>query len=148
MLEGYIKDNFKIYMVSRLQQSLMQRKPNSDVKSTKSMAHEIKGKGMSRRVCHEQLLCKVSNSQLSLMQRKPNFDVKTKLRLKKITKSTDCDYRARAPGQGACLKGISKTMTMQGFILAVITDVGKTKLRNFDVNVDGRKFGLLYRTLL
>ena len=91
MLEGYVKNNFKIYMVSRLQQSLMQRKPNFDVKSTKSMAHEIKVKGMSRRVCHGQLLCKVSNSQLSLMQRKPNFDVKTKLRLKKITKSTDCE---------------------------------------------------------
>ena len=86
MLEGYVNDNFKIYMymVSRLQQSLMQRKPNFDVKSTKSMAHEIKVKGMSKRVCHGQLLCKVSNLQLSLMQRKPNFDVKTKLRLKKV----------------------------------------------------------------
>ena len=91
MLEGYVKDIFKIYTVLRLQQSLMQRKPNSDVKSTKSVAHEIKVKGMSRRVCHGQLLCKVSNSQLSLMQRKPNFDVKTKLRPKKITKSTDCE---------------------------------------------------------
>ena len=89
MLEGYVKDNFKMYMVSRLQQSLMQRKPNFDVKSTKSVAHEIKVKCKSRRVCHGQLLCKVSNLQLSLMQRKPNFDVKTKLRLKKITKSTD-----------------------------------------------------------
>ena len=91
MLEGYVKDSFKVYTVSRLQQSLMQRKPNSDVKSTKSVAHEIKVKGMSRRVCHGQLLCNVSNSQLSLMQRKPNFDVKTKLRPKKITKSTDCE---------------------------------------------------------
>ena len=91
MLERYVNENFKIYMVSRLQQSLMQRKPNFDIKSTKSMTHEIKVKGISRRVCHGQLLCKVSNSQLSLMQRKPNFDVKTKLRLKKITKSTDCE---------------------------------------------------------
>ena len=61
------------------------------LKSTKSVAHEIKVKGMSRRVCHGQLLCKVSNSQLSLMQRKPNFDVKTKLRFKTITKLTDCE---------------------------------------------------------
>ena len=60
MLEGYVKDNFKVYMVSRLQQSPMQRKPNFDVKSTKSMALELKAKGMSRRVCHGQLLCKAN----------------------------------------------------------------------------------------
>ena len=70
MLEGYVKDNFKIYMVSRLQQSLMQRKPNFDVKSTKSMTHEIK------------------------------------------------------------VKGMSWTITMQGFKLAAITDAEKTKLRS------------------
>ena len=52
-------------------------------RATLGVASEIKVKGMSRRVCHGQLLCKVSNSQLSLMQRKSNFDVKTKLRLKK-----------------------------------------------------------------
>ena len=38
-------------------------------------------------------------------------------------------YGARAPDQGACLKGILRTMNMQGFILAAITDVGKAKLR-------------------
>ena len=114
MLEGYVRDNFhrdnfKIYMVSRLQQSLMQRKPNFDVKSTKSMAHEIKVKGMSRRVCHGQFLCKVSNSQLSLMQRKPSFDVKTKLRLKKkITKSTDCEIQDKGTGPRCVLEGYSK----------------------------------------
>ena len=79
MLEGYVKDNFKIYMVSRLQQSLMQRKPNFDgVKSTKSVAHEIKVKGMSRRVCHGQLLCKVSLAAITDAE-------KTKLRCKNQT---------------------------------------------------------------
>ena len=38
-------------------------------------------------------------------------------------------YRSRAPGQGACLKGMSRTITMQGFRLAAISDVKKTKLR-------------------
>ena len=32
-------------------------------------------------------------------------------------------------GQGACLKGMSRTITMQGFTLASITDAEKTKLR-------------------
>ena len=32
-------------------------------------------------------------------------------------------------GQGACLNGMSRTITMQGFRLAAITDVEKTKLR-------------------
>ena len=36
-------------------------------------------------------------------------------------------------GQGACLNGMSRTITMQGFRLAAITDVEKTKprLKNF-----------------
>ena len=32
-------------------------------------------------------------------------------------------------GQGACLKDMSRTITMQGFTLAAITNVEKTKLR-------------------
>ena len=32
-------------------------------------------------------------------------------------------------GQGACLKGMSRTITMQGFTLAAITDAEKTKHR-------------------
>ena len=32
-------------------------------------------------------------------------------------------------GQGACFKGISRPITMQGFRLAAITDAEKTKLR-------------------
>ena len=32
-------------------------------------------------------------------------------------------------GQGACLKGMSRTITMQGFTLAAITDAQKIKLR-------------------
>ena len=38
-------------------------------------------------------------------------------------------YSSRAPGQGACLKGMSRTITMQGFRFAAISDVEKTKLR-------------------
>ena len=38
-------------------------------------------------------------------------------------------YRSRSAGQGACLQGMSRTITMQGFRLAAITDVEKTKLR-------------------
>ena len=39
-------------------------------------------------------------------------------------------YSSRAPGQGACLKGMSRTITMQGFRHAAISDVEKTKLRH------------------
>ena len=38
-------------------------------------------------------------------------------------------YRSRSAGQGACLKGMSRTITMKGFRLAAITDVEKSKLR-------------------
>ena len=69
-------------------------------------------------------------------------------------------YKSRVLGQGACLKGMSRTITMQGFKVTAITNAEKTKtltyISNFDVNVDGRtdgrtdgwKFGFLYRTLL
>ena len=38
-------------------------------------------------------------------------------------------YRSRSAGEGACLKGMSRTITMQGFTLATITDAWKKKLR-------------------
>ena len=38
-------------------------------------------------------------------------------------------YRSRSAGQGACLKGMSRTITMQGFTLTAITDTEKTELR-------------------
>ena len=38
-------------------------------------------------------------------------------------------YSSRAPGQGTCLNGMSKTINMQGLRLAAISDVKKTKLR-------------------
>ena len=38
-------------------------------------------------------------------------------------------YSSRAPGQGACLKGMSRTITMQAFTLAAMTDAEKTKLQ-------------------
>ena len=33
-------------------------------------------------------------------------------------------------GQGACLKGMSRTTTTQGFTILAITDAEKTKLRH------------------
>ena len=54
---------------------------------------------------------------------------KTKLRRKIFQSQWTVKYRSRAPGQGACLKGISRTITMQDFKLAAISDVEKTKLR-------------------
>ena len=46
------------------------------------------------------------------------------------------EKRSRAPGQGACLKSMSMTITMQGFTLAAINDAEKTKLRsNFEVKI-------------
>ena len=36
---------------------------------------------------------------------------------------------SRSAVQGVCLKGMSRTITMQGLGLAAITDVEKTKLR-------------------
>ena len=57
---------------------------------------------------------------------------KTKLRRKNYRSQWTMwtvKYRSRAPGQGACLKGMSRIITMQGFRLAAISDVEKTKLR-------------------
>ena len=54
---------------------------------------------------------------------------KTKLRRKIFQSQWTVKYRSRAPGQGACLKGMSRTITMQGFRLAAISDGEKTKLR-------------------
>ena len=54
---------------------------------------------------------------------------KTKLRRKIFQSQWTVKYRSRVLGQGACLKGMSRTITMQGFRLAAITDVEKTKLR-------------------
>ena len=76
----------------------------------------------SERVCEGHLLCKLSYSQLSLMQKKTKFDIKNK------QSQWTVKYRSRSAGQGACLKGVSRTVTMQGFTLAAITDAEKTKL--------------------
>ena len=38
-------------------------------------------------------------------------------------------YSSMAPGQGVCLKGMSRTITMPGFRFATISDVEKTQLR-------------------
>ena len=65
------------------------------------------------------------------------FDVeKTKLRRKNFQSQWTVKYRSRAPGQGACLKGMSRTITMQGFRLAAIS-VEKTKLRHKIFKVSG-----------
>ena len=54
---------------------------------------------------------------------------KTKLRRKNFQSQWTVKYSSRAPGQGACLKGMSRTITMQGFRFTAISDVEKTKLR-------------------
>ena len=53
---------------------------------------------------------------------------KTKLRRKKYQSQKTVKYRSRSAGQGVCLKGMSRIITMQGFSLAAITDVEKIKL--------------------
>ena len=39
---------------------------------------------------------------------------------------------SRALGQGTCLNGMSRAITIQGFTLVAITDAEK---KNFDINV-------------
>ena len=59
-------------------------------------------------------------------------------------------YRSRSLGQCACMKGMSRTITIQGFIVTAITDAEKTKtstlMSNFDVNVDGQDGRTVGRT--
>ena len=43
---------------------------------------------------------------------------KTKLRCKYEQSQWTVKYRSRAMGQGVCLKGMSRTITMQGYTLA------------------------------
>ena len=62
---------------------------------------------------------------------------KTKLRHKNFQSQWTVKYRSRAPGRGACLKGMSRKITMQGFRLAAISDVKKTKLRRKIFKVSG-----------
>ena len=54
---------------------------------------------------------------------------KIKLRRKNEQSQWTVKYRSRALSQGACLKGMSKTITMQGFTLTAITHAEKTKLQ-------------------
>ena len=53
---------------------------------------------------------------------------KTKLRRKNEQSQWTVKYRSRSAGQGACLKGMSRTITMQGFTLTAINDTEKTEL--------------------
>ena len=48
---------------------------------------------------------------------------KTKLRRKNFQSQWTVKYRSRVLGQGGGFKGMSRTITMQGFRLAAITDV-------------------------
>ena len=57
---------------------------------------------------------------------------KIKLRRKNDQSQWTVKYRSRVLGQGACLKGMSRTITMQEIRLADITDVEKP---NFDVKI-------------
>ena len=58
---------------------------------------------------------------------------KTKLRRKNKQSQWTIKYRSRSAGQGACLKGMSRTITMQGFTLTAIND---TEKRNLDVKIN------------
>ena len=55
---------------------------------------------------------------------------KTKLRRKNFQSHWTVKYRSWAQGSGACLKSMSRTITMQGFRLAAISGVEKNKLRH------------------
>ena len=52
-----------------------------------------------------------------------------KLRRKNEQSQWTVKYRSRSAGQGACMKGMSRTITMQRFTLTAIADAEKTKLR-------------------
>ena len=52
-------------------------------------------------------------------------------------------YRSRAPGQGACLKGMSRTITMQAFTLTVMMDAEKT---NFHMKNEQSQWTMKYRS--
>ena len=51
---------------------------------------------------------------------------KTKLRRKNFQSQWTVKYRSRSWGQGACLKGMSRRLNMQGFTLTAITGAEKT----------------------
>ena len=53
---------------------------------------------------------------------------KKKFRRKNEQSHWTVKYRSRSVRQGACLKGMPRTITMQGLTLAAITDTEKTKL--------------------
>ena len=48
---------------------------------------------------------------------------KSKLRRKNFQSQWTVKYRSRSVGQGACLKNMSRTITMQGFRIAAMSDV-------------------------
>ena len=54
---------------------------------------------------------------------------KTKFLRKNQQSQWTMKYMARSADQGACLNGMSRTITMRGFTLAAVIDVEKTKLR-------------------
>ena len=49
------------------------------------------------------------------------------IKINKVNSQEHMKYRSRSTGQGD-VKGMSRTITMQGFTLAAITDAEKTKL--------------------
>ena len=62
---------------------------------------------------------------------------KTKLRRKIYQSQWTVKYRSMAPGSGARLKVVSRTITMQVLRLTAVTDVKKTKLRRKMCEVSG-----------
>ena len=56
-------------------------------------------------------------------------DAEKKLRCKNEQSQWTVKYRSRALSESECLKGMPRTITIQGFTPAAITDVEITKLR-------------------
>ena len=66
---------------------------------------------------------------------------KTKLRRKNFQSQWTVKYRSRAPGQGACLKSMSRAITMQGFRLSLMS-----RKPNFDVKNFQSQWTVKYRS--
>ena len=62
----------------------------------------------------------------------------TKLRRENLQSQWTVKYRSRSLGQSACLKGMSRRLTMQGFTLTAVIGAEETKLRRkkFTKSVD------------
>ena len=146
LLEECVKDNYyarfhlhsyhccrEMNFISRLDVNFQDSTQNIDKVTgawNECQGHRVKVPAW--RVCQGQLLYKVSSSQLPLLQRnevysqtRRNF---SRLDAKYWQSQWSMKWRSSAPGQGACLKGVSRTITMQGFIFTATTAAEKWTL--------------------